>query len=199
VLDHLDDLAPNCSALYQYHCKEISDAYHLDAGQRRQVRIPQPDSGRYNPAMDITKLSEAAVACLRFRIKGFSLRNQDLAAYRELVDAGIMAPESGMEYRFTPWGIEHREEILERESERINAERMAPPDGTLSHAARERLRRHLAGDNKVTEENHPAYRELVAARVMIHSHPFVGGDDYSLTYWGWKLKDELIARARESA
>src|SRR4051794_15437627 len=86
-------------------------------------------------------LSEAAVANLRFRIKGFPLREQDLPAYRELVSAGIMEPTSGAEYRFTPWGMEHREEILERESDRIERERYAPPDGNLSDAARGMLRR----------------------------------------------------------
>ena len=69
----------------------------------------------------------------------------------------------------------------------------------LSEVARNRLRGHVAGDNKVTEENHPAYRELVAVHIMIHSRPFNGGDDYRLTYWGWKLKGELLACAKESA
>ncbi len=149
--------------------------------------------------MDIP-LSVEAVATLRFEIKGWRAKDNSrrLTAYRELADAGIMEPVDG-EYRFTHWGMEHRGEILEREEERINAAWMAPPDGPLSEAAKERLRRHLAGDDQVTEENHPAYRELVAARVMIHSHPFVGGDDYRLTYWGWKLKDELCGCAKESA
>jgi hypothetical protein len=143
--------------------------------------------------METITLSEAAVACLRFRIKGFPLREQDLAAYRELVAAGIMEPASGMEYRFTPWGVEHREEILERESDRIEAGRMPPPDRELSEAARERLCLHIAGDNKVTEENHAAYRELESARVVYHTHPFTGGDSYRLTYWGYKLKDRLLS------
>ena len=57
----------------------------------------------------------------------------------------------------------------------------------LSAVARERLRLHLAGDREVTEENRPAYRELVAARIMIPVHSFVGGREaaYRLTYWGW--------------
>lgn len=150
-----------------------------------------------DPLTEAVHLSEAAVANLRFRIKGFPLREQDLPAYRELVAAGIMEPTSGAEYRFTAWGMEHRETILERESDRIERERYEPPDGKLSDAARDRLRRHLAGDKKVTKENHAAYLELVAARIMIHSRPFVGGDDYRLTYWGHKLKDELLACARE--
>jgi hypothetical protein len=147
------------------------------------------------PPMETITLSEAAVATLRFEIKGYrlKLREQDLPAYRELVDAGIMEPFEG-KYRFTPWGMEHRDGILERESDRIEAGRMPPPDRELSETARERLRLHLAGDDKVTEENHAAYRELEAARVVFHTHPFVGGDSYRLTYWGYKLKDRLLGR-----
>ena len=142
-----------------------------------------------------SRLSEAAVAVLRFEIKGYVARDKArrLPAYRELAAAGIMepVPDTESDYRFTEFGLARREEILAREEERIARERLDPPDTDLSEAARERLRLHLEGDRKVTEENHPAYRELVAARVMIHSRPFVGGDAYGLTYWGWKLRDEL--------
>jgi hypothetical protein len=152
---------------------------------------------------ETVQLSETAVAVLRFEIKGYRSKNPErrLPAYRELAAAGIMEPVPGSEseYRFTELGLEWREEILDREQERIERERFDRPDTNLSEAAMERLRLHLGGDRKVTEENHPVYRELEAARVMIHSRPFVGGDDYRLTYWGWKLKDELIACAKETA
>ena len=140
-----------------------------------------------------TQLSAEAVATLRFEIKGWRLkvREQDLPAYRELAAVGIMEPVEG-KYRFTAWGMEHREEILERESDRIEAAAMHPPDREISEAARECLRRHLAGDRKVTGENRLAYRELEAARVVYHTHPFTGGDSYRLSYWGYKLKDELL-------
>jgi hypothetical protein len=148
-----------------------------------------------------TKLSELAVANLRFRLKGFPLRERDLPAYRELVAAGIMEAASGTEYRFTPWGLEHGAEILERESERIERERYAPPDGDLSETARGLLRRIASGRVDVDDANRPAFRELAAARVVTFGSSFAGGPEsaYRLTYWGWKLKDELIARARETA
>ncbi len=69
---------------------------------------------------------------------------------------------------------------------------MAPPDRQLSEAARECLRLHLAGDRRVTDVNRMAYRELEAARVVYHTHPFTGGDAYRISYWGYKLKDELL-------
>ena len=143
-------------------------------------------------------LSPDAVAALRFEIKGFRPKDpaRRLPAYRELAAAGIMESVSETEYRFTPWGQEHREEILERESDRIEAGRMPLPDRNLSESARDRLRLHLAGDRGVTDENRPAYRELVAARVVYHTRPFAGGDSYRLTYWGYKLKDELLGRTR---
>jgi hypothetical protein len=142
-------------------------------------------------------LSPDAVAVLRFEIKGYRSKvpGSRLPAYRELAAAGIMEPVPGSdtEYRFTERGIKHREAIAEREAERIERDRYDPPDANLSEAARERLRRYLAGDRNVTEENRPAYRELVAARIMIALHSFVGGREaaYRLTYWGYKRRFEL--------
>ncbi len=137
-------------------------------------------------------LSPDAVAVLRFEIKGYRSKvpGSRLPAYRELAAAGIMEPVPGSDtdYRFTEDGMKHREEILDREAERIERDRHEPPDANLSEAARERLRLHLAGDRKVTDENRPAYRELVAARIMIPAHSFVGGREaaYRLTYWGYE-------------
>jgi hypothetical protein len=124
-------------------------------------------------------LSPDAIAVLRFEIKGYRSKvpGSRLPAYRELGAAGIMEPVPGSdtEYRFTEDGMKHREEILQRETERIERDRYDPPDANLSDAARERLRFYLAGDREVTEENRPAYRDLVAARIMIPLHSFVGG------------------------
>ena len=152
-------------------------------------------------------LSPDAVAVLRFEIKGYRSKvpGSRLSAYRELAAAGIMEPVPGSdtEYRFTEDGMKHREEIVEREAERIERDRYEPPDANLSEAARERLRLHLAGDREVTEENRPAYRELVAARIMIPLHSFVGGREaaYRLTYWGYERRFELagIACAKDDA
>lgn len=153
--------------------------------------LPSPALPGYNPAM--SHLSAEAVATLRFLIRGYRMPATDRRrpAYRELAGVGILE-EDGDAYRFTPWGLEHRDAILERESDRIEAGRMPPPDRDISPAARERLRLHLAGDRAVTAENHPAYRELEAARIVHHTRPFVGGDSYRLTYWGFKLKEELL-------
>jgi hypothetical protein len=152
-------------------------------------------------------LSPSAVAVLRFEIKGYRSETPErrLPAYRELAAAGIMEPVPGSdtEYRFTADGLRNREAILEREAERIERERYDPPDGNLSESARERLRRYLAGERGVTEENRPAYRELVAARVMVPVHTFVGGREaeYRLTYWGHERRFELAATncAKETA
>jgi hypothetical protein len=124
-------------------------------------------------------VSPDAVAVLRFKIKGHrsNLPESRLPAYRELAAAGIMEPVPGsdMEYRFTEDGMKHRQEIVEREAERIERDRYEPPDANLSETARERLRLDLAGDRAVTEENRPAFRELVAARIMIPLHAHHGG------------------------
>jgi hypothetical protein len=139
-------------------------------------------------------LSESAVAVLRFRVKGWRLpvRASNRDAFRELVAAGIMEPD-GEDYRFTEAGEARRHEVLAEAEEQIARERYDPPDGDLSEAARERLRRYLEGDRAVTEENRTAYRELVAARVMIPVHTFVGGREaaYRLTYWGYQRRCEL--------
>ena len=158
---------------------------------------------RYNPAIreevmsDTITLSESAVANLRFRIKGFPLREQDLPAYGELVAAGITEPaETGAEYRFTAWGMEHREEILERASERIERERLAPPDPShLSKAAKSILCRIVGGERvEIDTTNRAAFRELDAARIIYLLHTFAKGDEsgYRFTYWGYQQRLELV-------
>lgn len=70
---------------------------------------------------DSLTLSEAAVAVLRFEIRGWKARNPAgrLPAYRELADAGIMEPVPGTDgqYRFTREGFTRREAILREEGE----------------------------------------------------------------------------------
>ncbi len=148
-------------------------------------------------------LSPDAVAVLRFEIKGYRSKvpGSRLPAYRELAAAGIMEPVPGSDtdYRFAEDGMKHREEILEREAARIERDRYEPPDADLSEAARERLRLYLAGDRRVTDGNRPAYRELVAARIMIPLHSFVAGWEaaYRLTYWGYERRFELAGEEHD--
>jgi hypothetical protein len=158
-----------------------------------------------------TTLSPDAVAVLRFEIKGYRSKSPErrLPAYRELTDAGIMerVPGSETEYRFTEDGMRHREEILEREAERIERERYEPPDVShldvshLSEAAWGLLRRRIRGDDlAVTPGNLPAYRELAEARIMEPVSGFAAGPESSFrfTYWGWARRDEWIAPPGES-
>ena len=153
--------------------------------------------------MQTVKLSANAVAVLRFEIKGWTAKDpgRRLPAYRELAEAGIMEPVSELEYRFTDEGMEHREAILEREAERIERERYAPPDGKLSGPARELLRHIVSSRVEITAENRPIFRELMAARIVMLGHSFANGPEsvYGWTYWGWKLRFELLDAARESA
>ncbi len=118
-------------------------------------------------------LSESAVAVLRFRVKGYRMKVTDrsLEAFRELAAAGIMEPVPGADgnpeadYQFTEDGWARRQELLSEAEERIERERFELPDASnLSEAARELLRRRLAGDREVTDANRPLYRELVAAQ-----------------------------------
>ena len=145
--------------------------------------------------MQTTALSGNAVAVLRFRVKKWPMkvRERDLPAFRELVDAGIMAPD-GDDFRFTEEGWAHREALLREAADRIERERFEPPDASnLSRSARALLRRHLEGDREVTDANRPYYRELVAARIMIPIHSFIGGSEsaFHFTYWGWKRRFEF--------
>jgi len=155
--------------------------------------------------MQTTDLSANAVAKLRFRVKGwrFPIRDRDLPAYQELVEAGIMEPD-GEDFRFNEEGWTRREELLREAEERIERERFKPPDaGSLSEAARVLLRRHLAGEDRVTESNRATYRELAAARVMMPLSGFATGPEarYVFTYWGWHMRFELgrMARGEEKA
>jgi len=145
--------------------------------------------------MQTTTLSENAVAVFRLRAMGLRLPVTEgrLPAFRELVDAGIMVPDEE-EFRFTEDGWARREELLNESQERIERERYDPPDAShLSESAREVLRRRLAGDRQVTDANRPAYRELVAARIMMPLHSFLRGpeSDFLFTYWGWERRFEF--------
>jgi hypothetical protein len=140
-------------------------------------------------------LSESAVALPRYRGKKWPIKVKEsqLLGYQELVDPGIMAPD-GNDFRFTEDGYANREELLRDAEDRIERERFEPPDASnLSEAARDLLRRRLAGDREVTDANRPLYRELVAARIMIPIHSFIGGPEsaFHFTYWGWEVRLEF--------
>jgi hypothetical protein len=155
-------------------------------------------------AMQTVALSENAVAVFRLRVKGLRMppTEQRLAAYRELVEAGIMEPDAEG-FGFTAEAWERREELLREAEDRIELERYDPPDtSNLSDAAIALLRRIASGERvEVTTANRPAFRELAAARIVLLGHSFVGGDEshYRFTYWGWHRRFELLARAKESA
>jgi hypothetical protein len=121
--------------------------------------------------------------------------------------AGIMEPVPGSDsdYRFTQEGMEHREAILESETDRIERERYDPPDaGKLSAPARELLRTCIEeGCPEGDETNRPAYRELVRARIMVPMGSFSQGDEcvFRFTYWGYQMRFELAEMecAKENA
>jgi hypothetical protein len=155
--------------------------------------------------MQTMTLSELAVAVLRLHVEGEKIpaRDQSLSAYRELVGAGIMepVPGSGRIYRLTAEGREHRDSIVEKETERIERERFDPPDASnLSASARDLLRQLTADRVEVTPENRGAFRELVAARIVLLGHSFRNGPEsvYRWTYWGWHRRFELLACAKEA-
>jgi hypothetical protein len=148
-------------------------------------------------------LSESAVAVLRFRVKGYRVNVTDRTreAFRELAAVGIMELVRGadgdreVDYRFTEYGWARRQELLSEAEERIERERFEPPDASnLSEAARELLRRRLAGDPDVTDANRPLYRELVAARIMYPVSTWVGGPEsvFRFTLAGWERREEWI-------
>jgi hypothetical protein len=147
--------------------------------------------------MQTVRLSESAVAVLRFRVKGYRLpvTEQRLAAYRELAEAGIMEPD-GNDFRFTDEGWTRRKELLRDAEVRIERDRFEPPDVSgLSEAARGLLRRISAEEPvEVTDQNRPEFRELAAARIVMLMHTFAHGDEsgYQFTYWGWRKRFELL-------
>jgi hypothetical protein len=148
-------------------------------------------------------LSASATAVLRFRVRGYPMpaRDRHLAAFRELVEAGIMEPD-GEDFRFTADGWTRRDEILRAAEERIVRERFEPPDANhLSESARGLLRRIASGVRVgITDQNRPAFRELAAARIIYFMHTFAKGDEsgYRFTYSGWQRRFEMIARPARS-
>jgi hypothetical protein len=151
--------------------------------------------------MQTIALSETALAVLRFRAKKWPMkvRERDLPGYRELIAAGIMEPD-GEDFKFTEDGWARREELISEAQERIEREHFDPPDASnLSESARDVLRRRLAGDREVTDANRPLYRELVAARIMMPVHSFIGGSEsaFHFTHWGWERRFEWIENGCE--
>lgn len=72
----------------------------------------------------------------------------------------------------------------------------------VSEAARELLRRRLAGERvEVTEETRPLYRELVDAGLMMALHTFAHGPNsaYRLTDAACDLRDRINGHASLSA
>ena len=149
-------------------------------------------------------LSEAAVAVLRFRVKGWRspFRDRDRAAFEELVAAGIMEPDGEGDYRFTAGWWARREEVLAEAQDRIERECDEPPDATdLSEAARGLLRRLVSGEHvDVSPETLPAYRELAVARILTPRSTFTDGPEsaFRFTYWGWNRRHEWSAPPTES-
>ncbi len=96
--------------------------------------------------MQTITLSESAVAVLRFRVRGYSMQNRHPEAFRELVDAGIMEPD-GEDFRFTEDGWMRRHELLNEAEDRIERERLEPPDTShLSETALGLLRKIASGE-----------------------------------------------------
>ena len=151
-------------------------------------------------------LSELAVAVLRLHVEAENraANERNLPAYQELVDAGIMeaVPDSERIFRLTAEGREHREVIVERETDRIERERFEPPDASyLSGSAQELLRQLIADRVRVTAENRLAFRELAAARIILLGGSFAGGPEsyYRFTYYGWHRRFELLEAAASKA
>jgi hypothetical protein len=71
---------------------------HLEGLVRQERRtwtgLHRPARSRYNPAMETTTLSEAALSLLRRRMGGerVPVTDDTRPAYRELVEAGMMIP-----------------------------------------------------------------------------------------------------------
>ena len=158
--------------------------------------------------MQTITLSELAVAVLRLHVEGekrpIPANERNLPAFEELVGAGLMEPIPGAEriYRLTAEGREHREGIVERETDRIERGRYAPPDvSRLSHPAWGLLHQMASGEEvQVTPETRSLLRELAEARIILVINTFARGleSGWQWTYWGWKRKAEWvkIARAR---
>ncbi|WP_165226957.1 hypothetical protein [Aquisphaera insulae] len=153
--------------------------------------------------MQTASLSELAVAILRLHVESERrpATERNFPAYRELVQAGIMEPLPGAErvYRLTVKGKRDRVVIVEREQERIESQRYAPPDlSHLSGPAWELLRRIAGGEEaELTAQNRSEFRELADARLLLVINTYAGGPEsaWRWTYWGWKKKPEWVQKA----
>jgi len=162
---------------------------------------------------DTIALSDSAVAVFRLRMKGcrIPVSERSLDAYRDLAAAGIMeaVPDAAgnpeADFRFTTDDRLRRERWLDAAEAYLRSlEPPLPERIDLSDAARDVLKRRLAGDEEVTEQNRPAYRELARAGIMFPVSTFVGGPEslYKFTWQGWERRYEfhgLLPRRSASA
>jgi hypothetical protein len=151
---------------------------------------------------DTIALSNAAVAVFRLRMKGCRIRvsERTLDAYRDLAAAGIMEPvpdaagNPEVDFRFTTDDRVRREDWLRAaEAHQRSLEPRLPERIDLSDAAQDVLGRRLAGDENVTAQNRPAYRELARAGIMFPVSTFAGGPEslYKFTSQGWERRHEF--------
>ncbi|WP_165234717.1 hypothetical protein [Aquisphaera insulae] len=152
--------------------------------------------------MDTTTLSETAVAVLRFEVKGYRSRDPRgrQQAYRELEAAGIMEPvPGGPGYRLTSAAFERRHELLAEAEDRIERNRLEPPDVSgLTEGARRLMGRITSGERvEITDSNRSLFRELASSRVIDLMSTFTRGGEsaFRFTYWGWHLRHELVRSA----
>ena len=158
------------------------------------------------------ELTEAAVAVLRFRAKGYRMpvNGERLPAFRELVAVGIMEPATGADgnpeadFRFTDDGWARSQEYLDAAEAHLRSLEPRLPDRIrLSGEARNVLARRLEGDQEVTDANRRAYQELANAGIMMPVGTFTKGDDgvFRFTSQGWERRFEWLegGHAKETA
>jgi hypothetical protein len=133
-------------------------------------------------------LSRNARTLIAQRLAGeeIEVTDETITAYRDLVRAGLMEPDSGKHFRLTAAAHKRQREFLSHE-------------GPFSKAAIAVLRRCLVGDHEVNDGNRAAYRELAAAGLMEACHSFAGGDEsvYRFTEEGWTRRFEFILPSPE--
>ena len=135
---------------------------------RRSGRIPAlKEEGT---AMQTVTLSGFAVATLRFRVRGYRMKNRQPEAYRELVAAGIMEPDGDTFSLHRGWLVAaartaQRGGGADRARTVCAARREWPFGVGQGVAAADRLGWRV----EVTSENRPAFRELAAARIVIRT------------------------------
>lgn len=147
------------------------------------------------------RLSETAIAVLRFELRGWKAKDPSrrVEAYRELAEAGLMEVVQGgpMTFRFRSVAVPYLSAILAQEEARELGERQPTPDlESLSLPELRLFARLQDGEDVAAIQDGCAVQDLVRTGVLIARNPFDDArrTEYRLSEGAGRVPTDSIRR-----